>query len=408
MQQDGKTLTINSESPTKRDLEGTDCTDISATNAKDIDNDAFEGCKQLKSVDFPKLTEIGVRAFQESGLESIHAPEVKRIQSLAFQDCHQLESVDFPKLTGIGNAVFRGCKQLKSANLPILDTIQRYMFEQSGLQSIHAPQVKLIDHDAFDGCHFLESAYFPECKDIAREAFVFCNSLKSASFPECEDIAREAFRSCEELSSVFIPKIKSISVACFWGSTNLKRLVVSQALIDKHDPERHGWWWKEKGINPQRTKITSVEIWAKEQNIEAIDNDSLLMLCLLNNDPDYRPSWPEIGRRCPNMPFHLLVKHCPEDKRSSLPTLSKKIQDTTQPKTNKDLLLAYMEQLRIGPSDKISSQIGAEYKDIGWLTSANNIKTFTLKDIAKILYAATKEIDKTLKGPSGPGKNTLG
>ena len=108
------------------------------------------------------------------------------------------------------------------------------------------------------------------------------------------------------------------------------------------------------------------------------------------------------------MPFHLLLKHCPEDKRSSLPTLSKKIQDTTQPKTNKDLLLAYMEQLGIGPSDKISSQIGAESKDIGWLTSANNLETFTLKDIAKILYTATKEIDKTPKDHSGPGKNLSG
>ena len=161
-------------------------------------------------------------------------------------------------------------------------------------------------------------------------------------------------------------------------------------------------------INPQTTKISSVEIWAKEQKIEAIDNDSLLMLCRLNNDPDYRPSWPEIGKTCPNMPFHLLVKHCPEDKRSSLPTLSKKIQDTTQPKTNKDLLLAYMEQLGIGPSDKISSQIGAESKDIGWLTSANNLETFTLKDVAKILYAATKEIEKTPKDPSDPGKNLSG
>lgn len=132
------------------------------------------------------------------------------------------------------------------------------------------------------------------------------------------------------------------------------------------------------------------------------------MLCRLNNDPDYRPSWPEIGRRCPNMPFHVLVKHCPEDKRSSLPTLSEKTLDKTQPKTKKDLLLAYMEQLRIGPSDKINYQIGAKNKDIGGLTSANNIEIFTLKDVAKILYAATIKIDKIPEGPSGPGKNFSG
>ena len=62
---------------------------------------------------------------------------------------------------------------------------------------------------------------------------------------------------------------------------NLKRLLVSQALIDEHNPEHDVAWWNEIGINPQTTKITSVEIWANEQNIEAIDNDSLLMLCRL-------------------------------------------------------------------------------------------------------------------------------
>ena len=93
MQQDGKTLTINSESPTKRDLEGTGCTDIFATNAKDIDDDAFVRCKQLKSANLPKSITIGWRAFWHSGLETINAPEVKLIRSGAFAECEQLKSV---------------------------------------------------------------------------------------------------------------------------------------------------------------------------------------------------------------------------------------------------------------------------------------------------------------------------
>ena len=85
MQQDGKTLTINSESPTKRDLEGTDCTYIFAPNAKDIDDIAFEGCEQLKSANFPKLELIKNNAFENSGLTSIYAPEVERIRNGAFK-----------------------------------------------------------------------------------------------------------------------------------------------------------------------------------------------------------------------------------------------------------------------------------------------------------------------------------
>ena len=105
------------------------------------------------------------------------------------------------------------------------------------------------------------------------------------------------------------------------------------------------------------------------------------------------------------MPFHLLVEHSPEDKQANtLPSLSKKIQDKTQPKNKKELLQSYTEQLRIEPKtvrDKEKTQIFDEYFN-------KLMKRFTLKDVAKILYAATSKIDETPKGPSGPGKNPSG
>ena len=145
-------------------------------------------------------------------------------------------------------------------------------------------------------------------------------------------------------------------------------------------------------------------MWAKEQNIETRDIDSLMILYRLKHEPEYRPSWPEIGKTCPNMPFHLLVKHCPEDKRVlSLPTLNKKIQDTTQPKNKRALLQSYTEQLRIEPKtvrDKEKTRIFDE--DFNTL-----METFTLKDVAKILRAATIKIDEN-PNPSGPRKKSSG
>ena len=44
-----------------------------------IGNEAFMGCKNLKSVQLPEgLTEIGLRAFRESGLERIETPSSVR------------------------------------------------------------------------------------------------------------------------------------------------------------------------------------------------------------------------------------------------------------------------------------------------------------------------------------------
>ena len=45
-----------------------------------IKNETFMGCNCLKSVQLPEgLTEIGLRAFRESGLESVETPSSVRI-----------------------------------------------------------------------------------------------------------------------------------------------------------------------------------------------------------------------------------------------------------------------------------------------------------------------------------------
>ena len=56
--------------------------------------------------------------------------------------------------------------------------------------------------------------------------------------------------------------------------------------------------------------------------------------------------------------------------------------------------------------NKRGYRIGKEIIDL--LIPTENKETCALKDVAKILYAATKKIDETLNGPSGPGKNPSG
>ena len=60
---------------------------------KVIKNEAFMGCANLKSVRLPEgLTEIGLRAFRESGLESVITPEfVRMICQSAFCKCENLK-----------------------------------------------------------------------------------------------------------------------------------------------------------------------------------------------------------------------------------------------------------------------------------------------------------------------------
>lgn len=79
---------------------------------------AFTKMRYLKNVELGGFTEIGSRAFQNSGIVSISIPDVTVINSLAFQGCTALESVDMPKVERIGSDAFRETDSLTEVTLP--------------------------------------------------------------------------------------------------------------------------------------------------------------------------------------------------------------------------------------------------------------------------------------------------
>ena len=79
---------------------------------------AFTKMRYLKNVELGGFTEIGSRAFQNSGIETISIPDVTVINSQAFQECTALESVDMPKVERIGSDAFRETDSLTEVTLP--------------------------------------------------------------------------------------------------------------------------------------------------------------------------------------------------------------------------------------------------------------------------------------------------
>ena len=70
-------------------------------SVKTIYTNAFDGCKNLTSVDFS------------------HATDLTSIGGWAFQDCSNLTSLSIPEsVTEMGGCVFAGCSSLQSANIP--------------------------------------------------------------------------------------------------------------------------------------------------------------------------------------------------------------------------------------------------------------------------------------------------
>ena len=174
-----------------------------------IGDDAFSGCKSLKSIVIPEgVASIGDDVFYGcESLKSIVIPEgVESIGYGAFYGCESLESIVIPEgVKSIGDGAFNFCESLESIVIP------------EGVES--------IGYGAFYGCESLESMVIPEgVESIGKSAFYGCKSLKSIVIPEgVENIGEGALYGCESLESIVIPEsVENIGDDAFYGCKSLE------------------------------------------------------------------------------------------------------------------------------------------------------------------------------------------
>ncbi|MDR0883024.1 MAG: InlB B-repeat-containing protein [Oscillospiraceae bacterium] len=131
------------------------------SSVKIIDYYSFYGCKNLKNVTIPNsVIEIGVGAFEQSGLTSVTLPNsVETIGFGAFNACTSLTSITLPnKLTAIERNMFMACSSLQSVIIP--------------------NTVTFIDEYAFVSCENLTSISIPSSvTTFGNEVFYFCDKL---------------------------------------------------------------------------------------------------------------------------------------------------------------------------------------------------------------------------------------
>lgn len=157
-----------------------------------IGNNAFEGCKSLKSINIPSsVTSIG---------------------DYAFKNCSGLESIDIPSnVTSIGNGTFYFCGSLTSIEIP--------------------KKVTSIGDEAFYYCYNLRNIVIPNTvKSIGDWAFGFCSSLTSITLPNSlTSIGGEAFAYCESLGTVVIPEsVTEMGIDPFHFCTSLTNIEVAK------------------------------------------------------------------------------------------------------------------------------------------------------------------------------------
>ena len=215
--------------------------DVYATyDSIDIPNGVFNGCSNLKTVNFEeKSTVIADALFRGcDGLEEVTIPKtVTIIKNHAFNNCANLKRVDISNgVTEIEKSVFEDCTNLQKVILP--DTVNsmgtNIFYNCINLTEVHLPNIRQnIMANTFYNCKKLTTINFPSTlTTIGNSAFLGCESLPEAVLPSgVEKIESNAFKNCKALKKVVVPDtVSTIGSSAFYGCEDLTDITLGGKL----------------------------------------------------------------------------------------------------------------------------------------------------------------------------------
>jgi hypothetical protein len=104
--------------------------------------------------------------------------------------------------------------------------------ESSPVITIIAPNVEIIDRNAFYKCKYLKSIIVPKVKTIKEHAFNSCESLESIQINNVETIESEAFFNCSNLKSIELPSSVNIAEDSFLHCDKLNQIKIRYDSVD--------------------------------------------------------------------------------------------------------------------------------------------------------------------------------
>ena len=95
--------------------------------------------------------------------------------------------------------------------------------------------VTSIGFAVFIGCNNLETIEIPKATSIEEQAFSGCTSLKTIEMPEVTSIGVGAFYGCTSLETIEMPKVTSIGYCALRGCTSLTSITMDKSLKEQCD-----------------------------------------------------------------------------------------------------------------------------------------------------------------------------
>jgi len=171
----------------------------------------------VKSISFPKVTEIGEAAFAGSNFKEINLPLITTLPYGVFSDCWYLRKVHLPSVTSVDFAAFANCYWLKTIDMPNVEKFTAEFIDE--------------DFSTFQKCYNLEEVSFPNLVEIEGERlFDDCYHLKKVELKKAQSICPQAFIDCSRLTDIKIPAAQIIGDYAFAETASLIELELPNAI----------------------------------------------------------------------------------------------------------------------------------------------------------------------------------
>lgn len=168
-----------------------------------------------------------------TGIQKVVLPEeVQAIGGYAFYKCTGLKSVIAPGVQVVDQGAFSGCSSLTEVEMPELTEIGRSGFSYTSLTKVDFPNVTTVGGAAFSTCEQLTEVNLPKAATIGEIAdedatsrisgtFIFCSKLEKVSLPEVRTVGDMAFEDCKALKEIELPEATELGLCALMNCSSL-------------------------------------------------------------------------------------------------------------------------------------------------------------------------------------------
>ena len=152
---------------------------------------------------------INKRCFKNSNIESVTLPSsVTVIEQQAFYGCNNLKSINLSNVKSIGTEAFTNCPSLTdNIDLSSVNRVDNKGLAGTYFKTIDLPACESVGDSAFESC-IAQEITLNKATDLGDNAFKNCSNLETLYIPMATSLDR--CDGCTNLQTIFAPMLESI------------------------------------------------------------------------------------------------------------------------------------------------------------------------------------------------------